>query len=70
MLKVIGRGAYGKVTLVRKKDTGQVFAMKTLKKRHLSATDQVERTKSERKILVPEFREFQAIYGLGVPARR
>ena len=35
MLKVIGRGAYGKVTLVRKKDTGAVYAMKALKKKHL-----------------------------------
>ncbi len=35
MLKVIGRGAYGKVTLVRKKDTNVVYAMKALKKKHL-----------------------------------
>lgn len=51
MLKVIGRGAYGKVTLVRKRDTGAVYAMKALKKKHLRRSGQVERTKTERKIL-------------------
>lgn len=30
--KVIGRGSFGKVFLVQKKDTGEVFAMKTLRK--------------------------------------
>ncbi|CAF1315214.1 unnamed protein product, partial [Didymodactylos carnosus] len=32
MLKVIGRGAFGEVHLVRKKTSGQVYAMKTLSK--------------------------------------
>ena len=32
MVKVIGRGSFGKVYLVRKKDTGMYYAMKTLKK--------------------------------------
>lgn len=32
MVKVIGRGSFGKVYLVRKKDTGIYYAMKTLKK--------------------------------------
>jgi len=32
IIKVIGRGSFGKVYLVRKKDDGKVFAMKTLKK--------------------------------------
>ena len=35
MLTVIGKGSYAKVTLVRKKDTGEVFAMKILKKEHI-----------------------------------
>ena len=30
--KVIGRGSFGKVYLVRKKDDNKYFAMKTLKK--------------------------------------
>ena len=32
ILKVIGRGSFGKVYLVQKKDGDQLFAMKTLKK--------------------------------------
>ena len=31
-IKVIGRGSFGKVYLVRKKDTGEYFAMKILRK--------------------------------------
>lgn len=32
LLKVIGRGSFGKVYLVQKRNTGEHFAMKTLKK--------------------------------------
>ena len=35
ILKVIGRGSFGKVYLVRKKDTKLYYAMKTLKKDHI-----------------------------------
>ena len=35
LLKVIGTGSYGKVTLSKKKDDGQVYAIKSLKKKHL-----------------------------------
>jgi serine/threonine protein kinase len=35
MLKVIGRGSFGKVYLVRKKDNGLPYAMKILKKDQL-----------------------------------
>lgn len=31
-IKMIGRGAYGTVDLVRRKESGQVYAMKTLNK--------------------------------------
>lgn len=34
-LKVIGRGAFGEVRLVQKKDTGHVYAMKVLRKAEL-----------------------------------
>jgi len=32
IIKVIGRGSFGKVYLVQKKDDGNIFAMKSLKK--------------------------------------
>jgi hypothetical protein len=32
LIKIIGRGAFGTVDLVRRKPTGQVYAMKTLSK--------------------------------------
>lgn len=51
LLKVIGRGSFGKVIQVRKKDDGQIFAMKTLKKKNLVLRRQVEHTNAERHIL-------------------
>jgi serine/threonine protein kinase len=36
MLKVIGVGAFGKVVMVQKKDTAQVFAMKIIKKKDIA----------------------------------
>ncbi|CAM0139991.1 unnamed protein product [Umbelopsis sp. WA50703] len=51
-LKVIGRGAYGKVLLVRHKTSRQLYAMKVLKKASLYLkTKHVEHTKAERQIL-------------------
>ena len=32
MISVIGKGSYGKVILVRKRDNGMLYAMKVLKK--------------------------------------
>eukprot|EP00124_Ichthyophonus_hoferi_P001575 Ihof_evm14s85 gene=Ihof_evmTU14s85 len=51
LLKVIGKGSFGKVMQVRKKDTGRVYAMKILTKSHLVERDEVGHTKSERAIL-------------------
>ncbi|XP_030058118.1 ribosomal protein S6 kinase alpha-3 isoform X1 [Microcaecilia unicolor] len=53
-LKVLGQGSFGKVFLVRKisgSDSGQLYAMKVLKKATLKVRDRV-RTKMERDILV------------------
>ena len=41
MLKVLGKGSFGKVTLVRKKDTQKLYAMKTLRKDALVKRNQV-----------------------------
>lgn len=51
MITVIGKGSYGKVLLVRKKDNGQLYAQKVLKKAEIIRRNQVEHTMTERRIL-------------------
>ena len=51
LLKVLGRGSFGKVMQVRKKSDNKIYAMKVLKKRAIVARDQVEHTRAEREIL-------------------
>ena len=48
---VIGRGSFGKVYVVTKKEDDQVYAMKTLKKDMIMRKNQVQNTKVERQIL-------------------
>ncbi|KAJ3235151.1 Ribosomal protein S6 kinase beta-1 [Chytriomyces hyalinus] len=51
-LRVIGQGGYGKVFLVRQRDTRTIYAMKVLRKATLIIhTKTVEHTKNERTIL-------------------
>lgn len=51
LLAVLGRGGFGKVMQVRHRITGEVYAMKILKKSELRRRRQVERTQTERTIL-------------------
>ncbi|OQR86801.1 protein kinase [Achlya hypogyna] len=51
LLQVLGKGAFGKVILVRKRVGGGIYAVKVLKKQHVVAKNQVEHTKTERKVL-------------------
>lgn len=51
IIKVVGKGSYGKVLLVKKKDDNAVLAMKVLKKKQMIKRNQVEHTKTERSIL-------------------
>jgi serine/threonine protein kinase len=51
-IKVIGRGAFGEVWIVKKRDTGEVLAMKKLKKTDMLKKDQVAHVRAERDILV------------------
>ena len=53
-MRVLGKGSFGKVVLVQKrtgKERGGLFAMKILRKTHLVKRRQIERTKTERKVL-------------------
>lgn len=44
LIKVIGKGSFGKVLLVKKKDDGQVYAMKILKKDQIIKRKEVAHT--------------------------
>jgi serine/threonine protein kinase len=51
LIKVLGKGSFGKVLLVRKTDSGAIFAVKVLQKDHVVKRNQVEHTKTERRVL-------------------
>ena len=51
MLTTIGRGAFGEVRLVRKRDTGTIYAMKKLRKVDMVKKDQVAHVRAERDVL-------------------
>ena len=51
IIKVLGRGTYGKVMLVEKRDTKKTYAMKSLRKKFIIDENQLEHTITERKIL-------------------
>mmetsp|Transcript_4782 Transcript_4782/g.7218 ORF Transcript_4782/g.7218 Transcript_4782/m.7218 type:complete len:498 (-) Transcript_4782:43-1536(-) len=50
-LRIIGKGAFGQVRLCKKKDTGEVYAMKTMIKSAMVLKNQVSHVRAERNIL-------------------
>ncbi|KAK1625507.1 serine/threonine-protein kinase cot-1 [Colletotrichum phormii] len=50
-IKIIGKGAFGEVKLVQKKNDGKVYAMKSLIKTEMFKKDQLAHVRSERDIL-------------------
>ncbi|KAF3939018.1 Phototropin-2 [Dactylella cylindrospora] len=52
MLRLIGRGTFGQVYQVRKKDTNRIYAMKVLSKKVIVQKKEVAHTIGERNILV------------------
>ena len=51
LLKVVGKGSFGKVMQVRKKDTGRIYAMKIIRKSSIIERSEVEHTLAERNVL-------------------
>jgi len=51
VIRVLGKGAFGKVMLVRLKNDGVIYAMKSLNKQQLLEKNEVAHTKTERKAL-------------------
>ncbi|KAJ1899011.1 cAMP-dependent protein kinase catalytic subunit [Coemansia sp. IMI 209127] len=51
IFRTVGTGSFGRVRLVRHKETGKYFAMKVLRKSHVVRAKQVEHVNSERRIL-------------------
>ena len=51
VIKMLGKGAFGKVLLVYNEELKKYFAMKTLKKANIKKYQQTKHTKEERKIL-------------------
>ena len=51
MIKIIGKGSYGKVLLVQKNDQDEIYAMKVLKKKAMIKRKQVLHIKTERRIM-------------------
>ena len=50
-IKVIGRGAFSRVILVRKKDTGRLYAMKIMRKDKLVREQKIKPIINERQIM-------------------
>jgi len=51
LMTLVGKGAYGRVIQVKKKDTGVVYAMKVMNKDDVLKSNQVQRTRTERRVL-------------------
>ena len=51
-ISVIGKGSYAKVLLVKKKSSGELFAMKILKKENIEKRKQEKHVKVEREVLI------------------
>jgi serine/threonine protein kinase len=58
IIRLIGRGAYGAVELVRHRSEGRLYAMKTMSKQTLADYQQVEQTLAERDVLVKTVHPF------------
>ncbi|KAH0544266.1 hypothetical protein FGG08_001529 [Glutinoglossum americanum] len=51
LLKVVGKGSFGKVMQVMKRDTHRIYALKTIRKAHIISRSEVSHTLAERSVL-------------------
>ena len=51
-LNIIGRGAFGEVRICKFKESGEIVAMKKMKKSEMLYKNQVGHVKAEREILI------------------
>merc|ERR1711865_76392 len=51
LIRILGKGAFAKVLEVEKEGSGSRYAMKVLKKHHVQRKNQVEHTRTERRVL-------------------
>jgi serum/glucocorticoid-regulated kinase 2 len=51
LLKLVGKGSFGRVMQVRKKDTNRIYALKTIRKAHIISRSEVAHTMAERSVL-------------------
>ncbi|KAI8616423.1 kinase-like domain-containing protein [Chytriomyces sp. MP71] len=52
LLKLVGKGTFGKVMLVKKADTGRVYAMKVMNKKDIVERKEITHTLAERSVLI------------------
>ncbi|KAK2465353.1 hypothetical protein APHAL10511_002707 [Amanita phalloides] len=51
LITVIGKGSFGKVMQVRKRDTSRIYALKTIRKQHIVNRKEITHTLAERLVL-------------------
>ncbi|KAF8645144.1 hypothetical protein AX16_007972 [Volvariella volvacea WC 439] len=51
LITVIGKGSFGKVMQVRKRDTSRIYALKTIRKAHIVNRNEITHTLAERLVL-------------------